>query len=491
MRHRTIALIATIAANAPLSLEQIIKLEIDEWKRSEALKLMQLGRRYYKSDHDIKDRKRLVIGEGGVLQENKKLTNRKLVHAFIRKLVDQKIGYLLSKPFSTQTVKKEYAKFLATVFDKSFLRLLKNIGKDAINAGIAWVQVYYDESGNLSFKRHRPEEIIPLWRDADHTELDAVIRVYEVEAYIGTQKKTITKVEFWSTDGVRRFILNAPGVVTGTTGLTPDVDAGAYSGHFAVQQGEDEIQMNWERVPFVAFKYNSDEIPLIKVLQSLVDEYDLQTSDNANNIADLPNSIYVIKDYDGQDLGEFRRNLSAFRAVKTQGEGGVDTLSLDLNPDALEKHLDRLRKDIYEFGRGVDTQSNDFGSAPSGVALRFLYSDLDMDANDIENEFQAALERLLWFVDRHIANTAGVDYSEEQVDFIFNRDIMINETEAVNNVKASVGIISDETLIANHPYVTNAAEEAERIAKQRQEEQKLMADYPEGGNADDGDGDRA
>jgi SPP1 family phage portal protein len=466
-----------IEANAPLTLEQIIKLEIDEWKASPGLKLMQQGRNYYKADHDIKDRKRLVIGEGGALVENRNLSNRKLIHTFIRKLVDQKVGYLLSKELSIQTENEEYGELLGEVFDKKFLRMLKNIGKDAINAGIAWVQVYYDEEGNLSFKRHQPEEIIPLWKDGAHTELDALVRVYDVDYYIGPKKHVVTKVEFWDATGVRRYMLNAPGLVAGSSGLIPDTEAGEYSSHFVAQTGDTETPLNWERIPFIAFKYNDDEIPLIKILQSLVDEYDLQTSDNANNLADVPNAIYVIKDYDGTDLGEFRQNLTAYRAVKTTGEGGVDTLELELNPEALEKHLDRLRKDIYEFGRGVDTQSEKIGSSPSGIALRFLYSDLDMDANDIENEFQAALEQLLWFVNQHIANTTEKDFSDESVDFIFNRDIVINETEAVTNVKNSVGVISDKTLVSNHPFVTDSAEELKRLSKQKKDELKQMEEY--------------
>src|SRR5690606_23549857 len=127
--------------------------------------------------------------------------------------------------------------------------------------------------------------------------------------------------------------------------------------------------------------------------KTLVDDYDRQKSDNSNNLEDLPNSIYVIKNYDGTNLGEFRRNLATYRAVKVYSEqgsdGGVDTISLDIDVEAFKTHMDLTRKDIYEFGRGVDTQSDKFGNSPSGIALRFLYADLDMDANDIETEFQA------------------------------------------------------------------------------------------------------
>ncbi|MGG0794653.1 phage portal protein [Brevibacillus laterosporus] len=51
---------------------------------------------------------------------------------------------------------------------------------------------------------------------------------------------------------------------------------------------------------------------------------------------------------------------------------------------------------------------------------------------------------------------------------MFNRDILINETDAITNAKDSVGILSDETIVANHPWTTNAQEELARRKKERE-----------------------
>lgn len=468
-------------AQSAMSLEEIVKLEVSEWLASDERRWMLTGQKYYIGDHDILQRKRTAIGEGGELIEVTNLANNRLVHAYMRKLVDQKVGYLLGKPLSIQTKNAQYLDLLNEIFGKSFMRLLKNLGKEAVNKGKAWLHPYYDEDGNFKFMKIPSEEAIPLWKDSAHSELDAFIRVYEIETYEGAQRKIVTKVEFWDTSGVRRYVLDD------TAGLVPDVEAGEEGSHFVVVQGEQEQPLNWERVPFICFKYNDEALPLIQVIKSLVDDYDAKTSDHSNNLEDLPNSIYVLKNYDGQDLGEFRRNMAAYRAVKVTDQGGVDTLNLDVDTEATEKHLDRLRKDIYEFGRGVDTQSEKFGNSPSGIALKFLYADLDMDANIIETEFQASLEQLLWFVNQHIANTTGQDFSNETVEFIFNRDILINETDTINNVKNSVGILSDETLVAQHPWVTDVQEELDRLQKQREEADTAYGGLPPDGQAGDGD----
>ncbi|SDR82239.1 phage portal protein, SPP1 family [Paenibacillaceae bacterium GAS479] len=451
-----------IESAAPMTLQQIIEQEISDWRRSVQRRDMLDGQRYYRMKHDILLRNRTIIGEGGRQVAAANMADNKLVHGYVRKLVDQKANYLLGKQPSLQTDNDAYAEQLTDVIGKEFWRLLKNLGKDAVINGKAWLQVYYDDTGRLSFKRIPAQEVIPLWRDAAHTELDALIRVYEVDYYEGRTKHVVSKVEYWDSKGVQHFTMDGPG----RAGLVPDTDAPR--AHFAVVDGDGaESGLNWERIPWICFKYNDDELPLIVMIRSLIDDYDRKRSDNSNVIEDTPNSIYVLDNLDGQDMGEFRRNLSTYRAIKLAGSkdypASVTTLETNLDSEAFEKHMDALRKAIYEFGRGVDTQSDKLGSSPSGIALRFLFGDLDLDANDMENEFQAAFEQLLWFVDQHLANVTGADFSDANVDLIFNRDIPINETEAVTNAKSSAGIISQETIIANHPWTTDVKDEMQRL----------------------------
>lgn len=460
-------------ARSAMTLEQIIQLEVSEWKSSPKRRWMLAGEKYYRNKTDILKRERTVIGKSGAKEIVGNLANNKLVNGFVRKLVDQKVGYLLSLPMAIQTDNEEYQEQLSAYFDRAMLRLLQNIGRESIIKGIAWLHVYYDESGDLCFMRIPSEEIIPLWKDAAHTELDAVIRVYELETYEGMRRTVVTKIEWWDTGGVRWYVLQG--------GLVPDVEAGETNTHFTARRGDAETLLNWERVPFVPFKYNEEEQSLLELIKSLVDDYDARKSDNSNNLEDLPNSIYVVKNYGGTDGGEFRKNISQYRVVFVEsggdGGGGVDTISLELNTEAYKAHQEQNRKDIYEFGRGVDTQSDKFGNSPSGVALKFLYADLDMDANIIETEFQASLEQLRWFIDVHIANTTGADYSGEAADFIFNRDILINETDVITNAKNSVGIISDETIVANHPWTVDARDELDRVKKQNEEDLARVQEY--------------
>lgn len=44
-----------------------------------------------------------------------------------------------------------------------------------------------------------------------------------------------------------------------------------------------------------------------------------------------------------------------------------------------------------------------------------IYSDIDLDANDMETELQAAFEEILWFVNAHLANTGRGNFENEDV----------------------------------------------------------------------------
>ena len=57
---------------------------------------------------------------------------------------------------------------------------------------------------------------------------------------------------------------------------------------------------------------------------------------------------------------------------------------------------------------------------------------------------------------------------------------MVNESEVINDCRASVGIISQETIIANHPWVKDSKKELEQV--QQEQAQQMAAMDPYGGN---------
>ena len=419
--------------------EEIIKENIDEFLQSTKRKNMILGQKYYENHNYIVNKKRNVIGENGAEFEDPRLSNTKLSHSFLRKITDQKIQYLFGKPIAVNTENKVYSDILENFFNRSFQRDLKNLAKESVNKGIAFLQLYFLD-GKLKFQKIPSQEIIPVWQDAHHTTLESVIRIYDEIVFNGKKKELVRKIKWYTTDGIENFIYSDNKV---------EVDSECpFETHFTV----DGQGFNFEKIPFVYFKYNEEEIPLIHYVKPLIDDYDLLTSEDSDNILDQPNSLMVLTNYDGQNLGEFRQNLSRYKAVKVSDGGGIDIKSANINTENINQHLALTRRDIYELGRGVDTQSDKVGKA-TGVALKFLYADLDLDCGGIETEFQSSFTYLLYFINTYISMTSGKSFKDEWVEFIFNRHMIINESEAIIDCKNSVGLIDEDTIKANHPWV--------------------------------------
>ncbi|GIN37808.1 phage portal protein [Heyndrickxia oleronia] len=437
-----------------ISDNEILAKEIQEWENSETRKTMITGELYYRNKTDILKKEQNITWK----------SNQKLAHGFTKKLVDQKIGYLLSKEPTVGTENDDYRELLTNIFDRSLLKKIKNVGKEAINKGIAYLYPYINEFGNLSFMKFPSEQIIPFWGDNEHMEILSFLRVYTQSIYMNHEKVTQKKVEYYHPGGIKFFIMEVGKLI-------PDVPAGIEQNYHFTLNDKPYV---WEKIPLIHFKYNEEEQPLIDSIKSLIDNYNLQASTNADLLADIPKFIYKLVNYGGTDLAEFLSDLNKYMAVKLDQDGDVDKLQAEIQTEAVEKEIDRNRNAIYEFGRGVDTRDVNMRDA-SGVALKFRYSDLDIDCNILESEFQSSIEHMLWFIDHYLLMTEQGDFTDEKVNIIFNRDIITAESEAIDNCEKSIGILDDKTIRENHPWYTEEVEE--RLEEQEREKQKEIDGY--------------
>lgn len=463
-------------AMSRMTFEQFLESEIAAFLDSPQRKTLLMAERYYDGEQDIKRKKRKGIGVDG--QENiiNNLPNNIIVDNRYAALVDQKTNYLLAQPLTVKTKNKEYYKTLYSIISKHFLRLIKRIGMDSISQGIGWMYVYVNEAGEFKFRRFNPCEVIPFWKDEDHTELDMVVRVYDVQGYEGFQYKTVTKVEVYHADGIKRYVLKGKKLV-------PDVETGDQFYLVKNIEGKAELEPGtWNRIPIIPFKSNPKEIPLLNRVKSLQDALNRIQSHFMDTMQEDPrNTILVLVNYDGEDLGEFRKNLSTYGAIKVRADDGVSgdvrTLQIEVNAENFKVIIELLRKAIITNGKGFDAKEERSGNSPNELNLKSMYSDIDLDANMTETEFQVSFELFIWFYNSYLEMQGKRSFFTEEVEIIFNRDIMISESSVITDIKNSVGILSRETLVAQHPYVDDAEAEMDKIKKEEQENIEKMDPY--------------
>jgi SPP1 family phage portal protein len=392
-------------------------------------------------------RSRHIIGTDGQLKEDTSLPATRIAHGFVRKLVDQKAQYLFGRPFTIRCADRAFAERLNRLFDPSARSMMRGLCKEAVNKGIAWMQIW-PENGEIRMQKIPSEELIPIWEDGGHHRLQKMLHVFPMEVYRKGGRQVWLRVRCWDEDGVQDYWYK-------DGRLEED---GEKMPHLTL----DGQGLLLEQLPFVPFRYNEEELPLIQFIKPLVDDYDLLKSQDSDNLGETSGALMVLQNYDGTDLGEFRENLARYKAVKVSDGGGLDIKTQPVHTDAVLAHLKQDRKDLYEVGRGVDTQTETIGNA-SGVAMRFLYADLDLDCAGIESAFAAAFAEMVRMIGLYYRLMGVGDFVGLQADIILNRDIVVNESDAIDQCVSSEGILSKRTVLENHPWVVNVEEELERL----------------------------
>ena len=445
-------------AAAGMTLEEILADLLKEFRASKEFRLMQEAEQYYRNRSAVQTK----------TNRNPNKSNTRIEAPLLKKLIDQKEAYLLSRPFTLDTENEQYAAALNEIFDASFRRTLKAYVKSTVKSGIAYIQPYIDDEGMLRFMRLPPMEVIPLWLDIDHTQIEGFLRVYDFITYRGRSKETITAVEYWDAQGVRYYIVDDGGK------LIPDATK-PDSAHLEIN-GQ---PFNWEGVPLIWAKYNEDELPLFYFLRELLDDMNWQLSVTADTMRDVAAFVYILKGYLGTDYLEFMKNLQTYNLINVDIDGNVEKINAELDMNAVMMLLDRYRRDIYDFAAGVDTKDPELGNA-SGTAINFRYMDLENDCQNLGNELRYALERLKPFIDTYLQLTGKGDFFGEIFDVVFNTDLPVEETSIINNIKTSWGMISRKTALSNHPWVDDVEAELELLEAEQQE----ASEYGEGLFAD-------
>lgn len=466
METKMINELINIQAHDHINDIQFLEREIRKFLASPKRKMMIDGDLYYDYEQNILNKKRTVIDQDGKMLEDPQLPNNRWMDNQYQKMVNQKVNYILSKPLTFQSDNQQYVDALRNIFGKKMHRLLKNLGKDIYNGGIGWLYPHFDPNGEFKIKKFHPWEILPFWKDEDHTELDFAVRIYQMEWYEGGVEKVFTHVEVYDTNGIHQFEYN-------NGSLTPNYST--YYFDYPDAEVGSAVGYNWTRVPLIPFKANNTETPLIKKCKSLQDGINQILSDFGDGMQEncSGSSVLVIKNYDGQDLGQLRHNLNTYKAVKVRtvdgSDGGIDKLEITVNAENYKAVLQELRKSLIKNCSGYDIDELKSSGSPNEMTIKSVYSDIDLDANELETEFQAGFEDLLWFINQYFATVGIGNFEGEQIDVILNRDMMVNESAVILDIKNSVGILSNETLVAQHPWIDDPDEEIKRLDAQKQE----------------------
>ena len=451
---------------------RVLKHLIDTDKMSIEKKEMKEGVDYYFNKQKIQSRK-ITYYDGVKEVEDKTKTNNKLSHPFHRNLVDQKVDKILGDEltYTAEDAEEHLGALDELLGDRKHVKL-KKLSKSSSNKGLEWVHVMRDTKGDFYWPIVPAEQIIPIYETKYEERLVGVIRYYQVD-FVDENKKEEKryKVEWWTDENVTYYWEYARGKFS----LDPmeknnprphwidfKVDSKGNVIEGTVEAG------SWGEVPFIPFLNNADATPDLRYYKALIDDYDYVSSDFSNTLADVQQLIWVLKGYQGTDLKEFMKNLKVYKAITTDEGGGAEPKAAELPTEPSDTHLDRLERDIHYFGRGVSMRNSEVvGSSPSGITLKFLFAWLDLKTKDMKTTFDLALIKLYEFATMYLNDTLGKQWDYKDINHEYNESFIINETELIDNIVKSIGLLDTETLIKKHPWADNIKDIMDKLQKER------------------------
>ncbi len=395
------------------------------------------GEAYYLNNNDIRRQTGFADLIAGVAREVSPLRNAdfRISHNWHNLLVNQKAAYLFTYPpfFDAKSAKANDA--LRGALGQRFSKVLKDLVIDASNAGVGWLHCWLDREKNFCYANLPGAEVIPIYGDDLYRRLEGVIRYYQRAKEDGGIEDYF---EVWNGE-----------------------EAAFYRRQNRAYHLERRFAHGMQDLPFIAFYNNSSHCGDLHLYKDLIDQYDRVVSGYANDLADIQEVIFVLRNYGGEDLNTFLSELKRYKAIKVEGDslssGGVETMQIEIPMEARIKFLELLRRQIFISGQGVDPDPANFGNV-SGVALKYLYSLLEIKAGLLETEFRAGFDRLFPLIFHH----AGID-PVTGVEQVYYRNAIANDLEKSTIAKESQGILSQRTILLNHPWVTNVEEEGKNL----------------------------
>lgn len=378
--------------------------------------------------------------------KDKSKPNNKIANAYASYITDTLVGYFIGEPISYTSNDDTLLQDLSMIFEyNDEADENAELAKNASIYGVAYEMLYLSEEDKMiRFKALNPKEIIPIFDKTVEQNLMAVIRYYD--DYDVVDDKTYTLVEVIDNTMVRRYKMDNSFLLL------------------------EEYPHYFGMVPIAIFKNNEEERGDFEAVISLIDAYDKMESDTLNDFEYFVDAYLALYGFtaDGDDVAQMKENRILLMDEGTKAEWLIKQTS----DTYVENMKNRLDADIHKFAKCPNMADKEFASNASGVAIKFKLLGTENLVSIKERKFKRGLQQRLELMSM-INSVLREGFDWRAIDIIFTRNIPSNDTDIANMVNTLKDIVSEETLLAQIPFVEDVQDELERLKQEREENKEL------------------
>lgn len=328
---------------------------------------------------------------------------------------------------------------------------------DALIYGTAAELMYSDSEGKTRFALVNPTQCFGIFDDSLTGDLLYFVRMYKESEWDDSDTML---VDVYSNYFVQHYKMN--GVGGGLEWL-----------------GEEQHYFN--QCPANIF-YLQDEKSIFDCIMSLQDAVNETLSSEIDDYSAWCDSYLTLTgaDVDSEDIGTMKEN----RVLVLPEGATANWLTKQANDAQVENILKRLHDNIYRIAQCPDFSSETFvGGVSSGIALQFRLCGMENRAGMIEGRMKKALQRRIEIITGVAVLMMGEEVFRD-IKIEFKRNVPEDINNTISMVNGLQGIVSNQTLLSQVPFITDINAELEAVQKQKQENMALY-DFGTDNNEED------
>ena len=413
-----------------LTSEFVLKL-VREHNQEEGQRARHL-KDYYKGKQDILKR---------AMKDSSK-PNNKLVNPFANYITDMLVGYFMGNPVGYSSLDEGAMDELNMILNYNDEQDENSeLAKGASIAGTAYELLYIDEDAKIRFKNVGAEEIIIINDDSLDEEMLYAIRYYPYNNPVENKKGY--KIDLYSRTDVKHY-------------KTDEL--------FGEFNFIGEETHPFKLVPIVEYKNNEETLGDFEPVISLIDAYDKMESESLNDYEYFCDAYLALVNMMGtepEDVMSMKEN----RVMLLPQDSDAKFITKETDVNSIEALKNRLVEDIHKFSKCPALTDENFAANASGVAMKYKVMGMENLTAIKERKFKKGLQRRIELI-FNILDLYGNKYDWRGIDITFTRNLPTNELEIADLVNKLRGLVSDETLLSQLPFVDNAQIELDKKAEE-------------------------
>lgn len=405
--------------------------------------------------------------------------NNKLAHGFARYIANMATSFFMGKPVKYEVPDEtvpaedgegekildysEYEDLLNRELSGNYIHKLNyDVAKECGKKGIGHYLLFLDEEGNLRIKKCDAESIIPVYSPKLGEFLECAVRLWEDRKLNGTliaeyaavyDEKYIRYYRRWSACGLYQYYMREPHMLS-------DIP----------------VIVNWN---------NEEQMGDYEPVIPLIDAYDKAQSDTGNDMDYFSDAYLCIAgaaeitdsagNGEGKDADHAAEVLRKNKILYLDEKGQAEWLTKNINDTASENYKNRVYNDLFFLAQVPALSDESFAGNLTGVAIKYKLIGLEELAIMKQNAMDASQKKLVSLVTDYINLKYNKDFDPGKVVLKYERNLITNDTELIDNAAKLENITSHETQLSVLPsaIVQNAKDELDRIQQEAAEMEGL------------------